>query len=57
MKSTSPVSNVSPDRERVDAFRRKHRIALLTMLFTDLVGSTKLKQILGDQAAIKRPSS
>ena len=39
-------------RQRVDEFRRKHRIALLTMLFTDIVGSTGLKQALGDRAAI-----
>ena len=39
-------------RERVEEFRRKHRIALLTMLFTDIVGSTGLKQALGDRAAI-----
>ena len=39
-------------RQRVEEFQRKHRIALLTMLFTDIVGSTRLKQLLGDHAAI-----
>jgi WD40 repeat protein/class 3 adenylate cyclase/tRNA A-37 threonylcarbamoyl transferase component Bud32 len=39
-------------RGRVEAFSKKHRIALLTMLFTDIVGSTQLKQLLGDRAAI-----
>ena len=39
-------------RQRVEEFRKKHRIALLTMLFTDVVGSTRLKQLLGDRAAI-----
>src|SRR6267142_5159180 len=39
-------------RGRVEAFSRRHRIALLTMLFTDIVGSTQLKQLLGDRAAI-----
>ncbi|MEA3212731.1 MAG: hypothetical protein QOE70_5788 [Chthoniobacter sp.] len=39
-------------RQRVDEFQRKHRIALLTMLFTDIVDSTRLKQVLGDRAAI-----
>jgi class 3 adenylate cyclase len=34
--------------ERVEEFRRKHRIGLLTLLFTDMVGSTRLKQVLGD---------
>jgi class 3 adenylate cyclase len=29
-------------RARVEEFRRKHRTSLLTMVFTDLVGSTKL---------------
>jgi serine/threonine protein kinase/class 3 adenylate cyclase len=42
----------TPDRAKVEEFQRKHRIALLTMLFTDLVGSTKLKQTLGERAAI-----
>lgn len=41
------------NRERVEAFTRKHRIALLTMLFTDVVGSTRLKQALGDRQAIE----
>jgi class 3 adenylate cyclase len=35
-------------RDRVEEFRRKHRIGLLTLLFTDMVGSTQLKQTLGD---------
>lgn len=38
-------------RVKVDAFRRKHRIGLLTLLFTDVVGSTQLKQELGDSKA------
>ena len=43
----------SPEqRLRVEEFQRKHRIALLTMLFTDIVGSARLKQLLGDRAAI-----
>ena len=39
-------------RARVEEFRRKHRTGLLTLLFTDIVGSTSLKQALGDHAAI-----
>ena len=40
--------------ERVEEFRRKHRIGLLTLLFTDMVGSTQLKQTLGDRAGFDR---
>jgi class 3 adenylate cyclase len=44
---------IAPDpRARVEEFRRKHRIGLVTLLFTDIVGSTKLKQVLGDHEAI-----
>ena len=35
----------------LEAFGRKHRTGLVTLLFTDIVGSTALKQQLGDQAA------
>ena len=42
-----------PDqRARVEAFQRRHRVALLTMLFTDIVGSTAIKQKLGDTGAV-----
>jgi len=34
---------VLEQRAKVEEFQRKHRIGLLTLLFTDLVGSTKLK--------------
>jgi serine/threonine protein kinase/class 3 adenylate cyclase len=40
------------NRERVEAFQRRHRVGLLTLLFTDVVGSTRLKQILGDSRAL-----
>ncbi len=39
-------------RGRVEEFLRQHRLGLLTLLFTDMVGSTKLKQDLGDQEAV-----
>ena len=39
-------------RAKVEEFQRKHRIVLLTLLFTDMVGSTKLKQELGDREAV-----
>src|ERR1043166_524837 len=35
-------------RARVEEFQRKHRIGLLTLLFTDIVGSARLKQHWGD---------
>lgn len=40
-------------RERVQAFLKRHRIGLVTLLFTDLVGSTRLKQSLGDREAVE----
>src|SRR5207249_4561150 len=44
---------IAPDpRVRVEEFRRKHRIGLVTLLFTDIVGSTKLKQVMGDHEAV-----
>src|SRR2546423_5497960 len=39
-------------RPQVEDFQRRHRTKLVTMLFSDIVGSTYLKQILGDRAAI-----
>ena len=39
-------------RGKVAEFQRKHRIGLITLLFTDMVGSTKLKQELGDREAV-----
>src|SRR4051812_25452571 len=43
----------SPEqRARVEEFQRKHRVALLTLLFTDIVGSTRLKQTLGERAGL-----
>ncbi|MHC1769419.1 MAG: protein kinase [Verrucomicrobiia bacterium] len=49
MGSPSSSERVSP----VTAFRRKHRTGLVTLVFTDTVGSTALKQRLGDQAAAR----
>ena len=47
-------------RAKVEAFQRKHRSGVLTLLFTDLVASTKLKQELGDRESVawiqKHPS-
>ncbi len=38
-------------RSKAEAFGRQHLTELVTLLFTDIVGSTALKQQLGDQAA------
>jgi serine/threonine protein kinase/class 3 adenylate cyclase len=49
------VMNVQPALEqqaKVAGFLRKHRIGLLTLVFTDIAGSTKLKQDLGDLLAV-----
>jgi class 3 adenylate cyclase len=43
---------VLTQRAQVQDFLKRHRIGLLTLLFTDIVGSTKLKQLLGDQAVL-----
>jgi serine/threonine protein kinase/class 3 adenylate cyclase len=47
------LTSVLAQRPKVEQFRRRHRTGLLTLLFTDIVGSTKLKQDLGDQRAIE----
>jgi class 3 adenylate cyclase len=39
-------------RAKVQEFQRSHRVAVLTLVFTDIVGSTKLKQKFGDQKAV-----
>jgi WD40 repeat protein/serine/threonine protein kinase/class 3 adenylate cyclase len=39
-------------RARVDEFRKRHRTSLVTLLFTDLAGSTKLKQERGDREGV-----
>src|SRR6266699_7193640 len=38
-----------PHRAQVEEFRRRHRTGLLTLVFTDIVGSTALKQGLGER--------
>ena len=39
---------------RIQAFGRKHQTGLVTLVFTDLVGSTQLKQRLGDWLGVRR---
>lgn len=48
------VSPIPPEdaERRVESFLRKHRTALLTVLFTDIVDSIGLKHSLGDRGAI-----
>jgi hypothetical protein len=36
------------DRERIEAFRARHRTGVLTLVFTDIVDSTLLKRELGE---------
>ncbi len=40
------------DRNQLEAFRRKHRTALLTIIFTDLVHATEMKDKLGDSTGV-----
>jgi class 3 adenylate cyclase len=43
----------STSEVQVEAFGRRHRTGLVTLLFTDMVGSTALKQRLGDHAGAR----
>src|SRR5260221_12978633 len=47
------IDQTSEQQSRVEDFQRRHQIGLLTLLFTDVIGSTKLKQLLGERAAIE----
>jgi len=46
------LDSVLEHHAQVEEFRRRHRTGLATLLFTDIVGSTKLKQSLGDQQGL-----
>lgn len=46
------LQNVLDQRAKIEEFRLKHRIGVLTLLFTDLVGSTRLKRTFGDGEAV-----
>jgi len=35
-------------RKRIEEFRARHKTGVLTLVFTDMVGSTELKRLLGD---------
>jgi len=39
-------------RARVERFQRTHRIGLVTLVFTDILGSTRLKHVLGDEEGL-----
>ena len=41
--------DASASHAQVEAFGRRHRTGLVTLVFTDMVGSTALKQQLGDR--------
>jgi class 3 adenylate cyclase len=51
----SPLSDLEAaldGRAKVAEFQRKHRTGLITLMFTDMVESTQLKQDLGDRDAV-----
>ncbi len=50
--ATMDPSSALPYREQVDEFRRRCRTGLVTLVFTDLAGSTQLKQALGDREGV-----
>jgi DNA-binding NarL/FixJ family response regulator/class 3 adenylate cyclase len=50
--NTAELPLANEHRARVERFRQKHRTALLTLLFSDIVGAARLKQDLGDSKAI-----
>lgn len=41
------------DRSRLESFRIRHRTAVLAIVFTDIVGSTELKDKLGDESGLE----
>ena len=46
-------TGVASAREtQLEEFLHRHRLGLVTLVFTDIVGSTRLKQQLGDHAAV-----
>jgi class 3 adenylate cyclase/Flp pilus assembly protein TadD len=50
----SPGFQEAGNEGRIQAFSRKHQTGLVTLVFTDLVGSTQLKQRLGDWLGVRR---
>jgi class 3 adenylate cyclase/Flp pilus assembly protein TadD/TolB-like protein len=46
--------DIAGNEGRIQAFSRKHQTGLVTLVFTDLVGSTQLKQRLGDWLGVRR---
>ncbi|MEW6155904.1 MAG: protein kinase, partial [Verrucomicrobiota bacterium] len=46
------IQNVLIHRDQVAQFQRKHRVGLVTLVFTDIVGSTQIKQQYGDREGI-----
>lgn len=48
----TPTSS-DEQRQRIEAFQRTNRLGLATLFFSDLVGSTQIKQNLGDRDAVQ----
>ena len=43
-----PIQLTEEHRRRIEEFRARHKTGVLTLVFTDMVGSTDLKRVLGD---------
>ena len=51
---TNAGLHLTPEQRRaVEEFRQSHRTGVLALLFTDVVGSTEIKQQLGDAAGVE----
>lgn len=46
------LPELSQRRAQLEEFQRKHRTDLVTLLFTDIVGSSRIKQTLGDSVGV-----
>lgn len=54
LSDASKIGSLSEQHERtIEEFRARHATELLVILFTDIVGSTGLKERLGDQRAVE----
>ncbi|MCX7046976.1 MAG: protein kinase, partial [Candidatus Sumerlaeota bacterium] len=51
METDTEIHLSESNLQAVEEFRQRHRTGVLTFLFTDMVGSTALKQRLGDASA------
>jgi WD40 repeat protein/serine/threonine protein kinase/class 3 adenylate cyclase len=53
MPTDSGLHLTPEQRQAVEEFRQSHRTGVLALLFTDVVGSTEIKQQLGDAAGVE----